>query len=91
MPMQPRPSAETSRLLFPSLRFCIVLSSEASDCLLQFYVESRFDEGSAKRRHYTTATCGGLSGKSMQFGASDRSPYRSAFIPRLTVACDVPG
>src|SRR5580704_13731249 len=24
MPMQPRPRAETSRLLFPSLRFCIV-------------------------------------------------------------------
>ena len=25
MPMQPSPSAETSRLLFPSLRFCIVV------------------------------------------------------------------
>src|SRR5260370_18577596 len=25
MPMQPRPMAETSRLLFPSLRFCILL------------------------------------------------------------------
>src|SRR5579862_4083888 len=26
MPMQPRPMAETSRLLFPSLRFCIIFS-----------------------------------------------------------------
>src|ERR1700756_2492737 len=25
MPMQPRPRAETSRLLFPNLRFCIVV------------------------------------------------------------------
>jgi hypothetical protein len=25
MPMQPRPIAETSRLLFPRVRFCIVL------------------------------------------------------------------
>lgn len=28
MPMQPSPRADTSRLLFPSLRFCIVSSSE---------------------------------------------------------------
>src|SRR5208283_1861242 len=29
MPMQPSPMAETSRLLFPSLRFCIVVSFDA--------------------------------------------------------------
>ena len=26
MPMQPSPTAETSRLLFPSLRFCVAFS-----------------------------------------------------------------
>src|SRR5512134_3907684 len=29
MPMQPNPRAETSRLLFPSLRFCIAFSFQA--------------------------------------------------------------
>ena len=28
MPMQPRPRADTSRLLFPNLRFCIVSTPE---------------------------------------------------------------
>src|SRR5882672_7608253 len=32
--MQPRPMAETSRLLFPSLRFCIVLSPSRSGPIL---------------------------------------------------------
>src|SRR5271155_5455060 len=30
MPMQPSPRAETSRLLFPSMRFCTVFSSSYS-------------------------------------------------------------
>src|SRR5215813_12382493 len=36
MPMQPRPIAETSRLLFPRLRFCIFLFLFAYSLLIVF-------------------------------------------------------
>src|SRR5713101_3948811 len=36
IPMQPNPRAETSKLLFPSLRFCIVSPSRQGDSFPQF-------------------------------------------------------
>src|SRR6476660_599162 len=45
MPIQPRPRAETSRLLLPSLRFCILNPFRKSDWLLR--LERRHVDGEA--------------------------------------------
>src|SRR5947209_754748 len=60
--MQPRPTAETSRLLFPSVRFCIVTSMK-NGLLIEDLPESairEFENGFGQARALHVNLTGGL-------------------------------
>src|SRR6476660_2610838 len=63
MPMQPSPIAETSKLLFPSLRFCIFgIPVLSCDLLIVFFEAERLDARSLLISYKLTplfrASCG---------------------------------